>query len=338
MSTAATLGTSRRTVLFATASVAAVIVVAVAAKPLIVLFGGVLFALVLRGVASALARVSRVPYGVCVAALVAVLLGLVALAVVELGPEVREQVSELGTKVPAAARDIVDRIRHAPLGRSLVPVHPPSGDTSPTATIASGAAVAASAALEVVGAVVVVFFVGVYGAARPSDYVNAVVAAAPSAHRDRVRCVLHEVSENLTRWLLGRLVAMIFVGTASSIAFTLLDVPLALTLGLIAGLLTFVEYVGAIASAVPAVLLAFTKSPTAAVEVLLVFTGLHVVEGYVLTPLLARASVRFPPALTLAGQVVLGALVGPLGLTFSTPLLVLGVVAVRTWRGAPSKT
>jgi predicted PurR-regulated permease PerM len=39
-----------------------------------------------------------------------------------------------------------------------------------------------------------------------------------------------------------------------------------------------------------------------------------------------------PPALTLAAQVVLGALSGPLGLTLSTPLFVLGVSAVQTFR------
>ena len=47
---------------------------------------------------------------------------------------------------------------------------------------------------------------------------------------------------------------------------------------------------------------------------MIAYTVLHVVEGYVITPLLARTSVDLPPALTLAGQALLGELVGILGL------------------------
>ena len=73
-------------------------------------------------------------------------------------------------------------------------------------------------------------------------------------------------------------------------------------------------------------------SPTTALWVLLLYTGIHLVEGYVLSPLLARVSVHFPPALTITGQVILSALLGVLGLTFSTPLLVVAVVGTKAWR------
>jgi predicted PurR-regulated permease PerM len=129
------------------------------------------------------------------------------------------------------------------------------------------------------------------------------------------------------------MVAMAFVGVTCAVAFALLDVPFAFTLGLFAGLLTFIEYVGAIISAVPPFLLAFTVSPATALAVLGVYTVVHVIEGYVLTPLLARIAVRFPPAITLAGQILMATLVGPLGLTFSTPVLVCLAVIARSARG-----
>ncbi len=125
---------------------------------------------------------------------------------------------------------------------------------------------------------------------------------------------------------------MLFVGISCAVAFLLLGVPLAIPLAVLAGLLTFVEYLGAIASAVPAMLLAFTNGPLRALWVGLVFTGLHLIEGYLLTPLLARNTVRLPPAVTLVGQALLGALVGSVGLTFSTPLLVVAVSAGKEWR------
>jgi predicted PurR-regulated permease PerM len=323
-----------RVVLFAVASVATVALVVLLAKPLLVLFGGLLFGLALYGGANALARTSKLPYAVVLAAIVLAVVAAAVLAALVLGPRLRDQVSDLATRLPAAARDLLERVRHEPLGRALT--QPSSGSATPGAgAIASGAVVALGTTVEILGGLVLVFFVGVYGAARPSDYADAVVAVTPAAHKVRVRAILSEVAHDLTRWLLGRLVAMAFVGGACVTAFMVLHVPLAVTLGTLAGLLAFVEYIGAVVSAVPPVLLAFTASPTTALWVLLVYTVVHVVEGYVITPLVARQVVRLPPALTLAGQVVAGALVGPLGLTFSTPLVVVAVVAVRTWRRAP---
>lgn len=317
---------SHQVVLFAVATLAATAVVVFAAVPLLVLFGGFLFALVLRGVAEALSRWTKVRYGVCLTGLLILLVVVAGTGAILLGPMLKEQARELATRIPAAARDLGVRFQATGLP-------PPAADSVPDPKIlAHGAATVVESFFEALGAFVVVFFVGVYGAARPGDYATAALGITPEPYRPRVRRILEQVSTNLTRWLLGRLVAMAFVGIASTIAFALLHVPLALALGILAGLLTFIEYAGALLSAVPPFLLAFTKSSTAAIAVLAVFTALHVVEGYVLTPLLARASVRIPPAITLAGQVVLAALVGAIGMTFSTPLLAVGVLAVQIWR------
>lgn len=321
----------RLLLLFALAAIAVLAIVVLARLELLVLFGGVLFALVLRGLALGVCRVTKVPYLAALAAVLVLLVGAVIVAGVLAGPSIVEQLEDLATRLPRAAHELADHVRRAPFGHALANGQAPVAPDAKTVT--SGALVALGTSLEVLGGMVVVFFVGVYGAVRPSDYSRIVLALTPEEHRERVTRAIDEVCTNLTRWLLGRLVAMLFVGIACAIAFSLLHVPLAMTLALVAGLLTFVEYVGAIVSAVPPFLLALTVSPGTAAGVLVVYTVLHVIEGYVLTPLLARASVRLPPAATLAGQVVMGALVGPLGLTFSTPLMVSVVAARKAWRG-----
>jgi len=60
-----------------------------------------------------------------------------------------------------------------------------------------------------------------------------------------------------------------------------------------------------------------------------VFTIAHIVEGYVLTPFITRGTVRFPPAFTLGFQLLLGGLFGVAGLTFATPVAVIGVIFVK---------
>jgi len=191
---------------------------------------------------------------------------------------------------------------------------------------------AIGSSVELASALVIVFFVGVYGAAQPELYLKATARVAPPANRERAERALRAAGHNLSRWLWGRLIAMVFVGVTTTTAFVLLHVPLAFILGTLAGLLTFVEYIGAVASGVPPTILAFAQSPSKGLAVLAIFVGVHVVEGYVLTPLLTRATVRLPPAFSLATQVVLGSLAGGLGLTFSTPLLVTIVSLVQSWK------
>jgi predicted PurR-regulated permease PerM len=198
--------------------------------------------------------------------------------------------------------------------------------------VASGAVVALTTTFEALSAVVVVFFIGLYGAVRPSAHASALLAAVPPHHRDWLTALAHELDAKLTRWMLGRLVAMAFVGTTCAIVFAALGVPLAMSLAVVAGLLTFVEYIGAVVSALPPLLMAFTKGPGTALAVVILFTALHAVEGYVLSPLINRRVVKIPPAVTLGGQVVLANLVGPLGLTFATPVLIVIATSVKAWR------
>ncbi len=316
-------------ILFSAGVVAAIVVMALAAKPLLVILGGVLFALATRGIAAALSKVTRLPYPASVAILLVLVVGSGLLFAVLAGPRLGDQLVELMKRLPDAARDVLDRLG---INADRTVAKAQEGAVADAKTVATGALLAAETVLAVVSAMVVVFFVGVYGATRPEDHAQALLAAVPAPHRAWAGTLARAIDTKLTHWMLGRLVAMAFVGTTCAIMFNVLRVPLAMSLAVVAGLLTFVEYVGAVVSAVPPILMAFTKSPGTALAVAILFTALHVVEGYILSPLIARRSVRIPPAITLGAQVVLAALVGPLGLTFATPLVIALATTVKAWR------
>jgi predicted PurR-regulated permease PerM len=254
------------------------------------------------------------------------MLAATATAIVFSGSTIVDEFREFQKTLPRAIASLQATSRlpiQAPLDRAV----------SNAEKLATGAWAAFGGSLELVSGLVVVFFLGIYQAADPDTYVRIALRFAPNQHRARIRHTLGRMFDNLRRWLFGRLVAMAFVAIACGVAFTLFGLPLALPLALLAGLLTFVEYVGAVASGVPPILLAFVQGPARALEILIFFTLLHVLEGYVLTPLLARTTVHLPPAGTLATQVLLAALLGPLGLTFATPLLVVAVTGVKEWSG-----
>jgi predicted PurR-regulated permease PerM len=106
-------------------------------------------------------------------------------------------------------------------------------------------------------------------------------------------------------------------------------VPSALALGLFAGLAEFVPIVGPIVSAVPALIIALSRSYELALWVLLMFVVLQQIEGNLIQPLIQRRMVSLPPALTLFAVVVFGLLFGAIGVLLATPLTVTGFVLVR---------
>ena len=88
-------------------------------------------------------------------------------------------------------------------------------------------------------------------------------------------------------------------------------------------------YIGALAGAVPAVLIALGEGPMQALSVAGLFLVVQTLEGNVIAPVVQRRTVELPPVLTIFSQTVLGALFGPLGLILATPMTAAAMVLVR---------
>jgi predicted PurR-regulated permease PerM len=176
---------------------------------------------------------------------------------------------------------------------------------------------------------VVILFVGIFGAAEPALYRACLLHLVPPRHRHRAGEALDAVVFNLRWWLLGQVFMMVVMGLTTALGLKLLGIPFALTLGVIAGILELVPYVGPWISAVPAALVALLQGPGPLAMTLALYLGLHILEGYVLLPLVQRHAVLMPPALTLVLQVLLGDLLGMMGLFVAAPLTASAVVLLK---------
>jgi predicted PurR-regulated permease PerM len=151
----------------------------------------------------------------------------------------------------------------------------------------------------------------------------------PIAKRTRTRAVLDAIGHALRWWLIGRVFSMAVVAAGTALGLYLLGVPLAITLGLIAGLLDFVPTIGPILATVPAALVALLQSPLQVLYVVLLYVAVQLVEGYLLTPLVQRYTIALPPVLTIVGVVLLGVLLGGLGLILAAPLTIVLFILVK---------
>lgn len=295
----------------------------------LVIFGGVLLAISLRRAAEMLSRWSRLPVGWALLAVVLLILAFFSGIGWFFSQAIASQINQLSEQLPAAAEKVGTMLGQSGFGKTLMQ-HVDTGtiQTSPTSMLQSFFGVAINV-VEVVGGIIVILFLAVYFAAEAERYAAGLAWLAPPARRPRARQILHETANAVWYWMLGRLFSMTVLGFMTAIGLWLLGVPLPVALGFLAGIMTFVPYLGSIASAIPSVLIAASVDLTLAVYVIALYLGVHLTEGYILVPLVQRRVVHLPPALTLSAQVILGVLAGFLGLLFATPLVAAALVMIR---------
>lgn len=300
-----------------------------AANVLILMFSGILLAILLDDATGALEH--RLPlsrsWGLGITLLLTVLVfGAGGWMLV---PRIVDQANQLASELPGALQRVHDYLATYPEFRQIESHLPsPAEMLSDVSSLAARAGMVFSGVLGVLGNILIVLFVAIYLAASPSTYVNGALKLLPPACRPRGRAVADEIGRTLTSWLRGKLLSMFIIGCAIGIGLALLGVPLALTLGILAGLLDFIPYIGPIIAALPAVLIAFAQRPDLALMVGGLFIVLQSLEGYLLVPLVERKTVAIPPALTIMMQVLMGFAFGLTGVAIATPLAAVLIVLV----------
>jgi predicted PurR-regulated permease PerM len=315
----------RRPSLLAVLFVAGMVLLAWTLSDVVLLaFGSVLVAVLLRHLARILSSWLPLPIG---ASLTVIVLGFALLAslfVVSAGARVAEQFDLLWQSLPQAVASVRQYVSSYSWGRDLLEAGGPRVGT--LVNLATGLA---GTVFNALADALMVLVVALFLAADPTPYRRGLLYLLPPARRPRGAEVLDALGTGLWNWIIGQSLAMLCVGAITAAGLMLLGIPLALALGILAGLLNFIPYLGPIISGAPAVLIAFTQSPADALNTLLLFVFIQNIEGYLLTPMLQRRAVSIPPALGIFAIVSLGALFGIYGVLFATPLLL--VVMILVW-------
>jgi predicted PurR-regulated permease PerM len=186
-----------------------------------------------------------------------------------------------------------------------------------------------SLASGLLGNAIVVIFVGLFAGADPATYRRGVLALLPRDRRLRAGDVLDEMAAALRWWLVGQLVAMVLIALTTWLGLAIIGMPGAFLLGLQAGLVNFIPYLGPVIAAVPIGLAAMAQGTTMVVWALGIHAVIQTVEGYVLAPLIQRRAVDLPPVLTLSAVALSGTLFGAMGVALATPLVAALKIAVK---------
>ena len=179
---------------------------------------------------------------------------------------------------------------------------------------------------------VVILIATVYTVARPAPLVNGFVALFPAGRRQRVREVLAEMYGAVQRWFLGQLASMTIIGLLFTVAMIVIGIPFALLLGIFAGFISFVPYIGPLISVIPPVLLALTGDPIDALWVLLAYAVIQAIEGNLVQPIVMSRAISLHPAVLVFALLIMGTLFGFVGVFLAVPLVaVLHVLLRELW-------
>ncbi len=162
--------------------------------------------------------------------------------------------------------------------------------------------------------------------ADPPLYRQTFIRLFPAFYRRRIDFILDRCEEALRGWLIGILVNMTIIGTFSGLGLWILQVPLPLANGILAGLLTFIPNIGPALSVVPPMAIALLDAPWKAIAVLIVYFIVQQLETNLLTPYVMAYQVSLLPAVTLMSQVFFATFFGFLGLLLALPLTVVAQV------------
>jgi predicted PurR-regulated permease PerM len=329
-------------------------------------FLGVLFGLAVAAGTDRLQRL-RIPRGIGAPLIVLVFLGLLGGFGTWVGPTVRDQSRELRTKLPEAL-DKLEQWIDARGGGAIATILGLEPDTvaTPSDTVAivgipgpqqpvigqppqpplrlrdrllqqlGGARQfffpVLSSTLAVFAGTLLVIFLAIYVAVDPGTYRRGALYLVPEHSRARLDRIFGAVTITLRKWLVTQLIAMVVIGTVTTIVLVALRVRAAVPLGILAGLLEFVPTIGPILSAVPAIAMGFVDSPEKALAVTVAYIGIQFLENHILIPILMKEGIDLPPALTIVTQALMAIMFGFLGLLVAVPMLATVVVTVKTAR------
>jgi predicted PurR-regulated permease PerM len=155
----------------------------------------------------------------------------------------------------------------------------------------------------------------------------------PRRYQDVVRAQAREVDRILSAWVRGQATCCVILALYYAVGLSLVGLDLGLVVGLAAGTLSFIPYVGSITGAVTAIGLAFAQFPTWAgvLRVVAVFLLGQFLEGYIIYPRFLGDRVELPAVWVIFALFAGGAAFGFLGVMLAVPVAATVGVLTRFW-------
>ena len=305
----------------------AVALVVLLIQPLLIIFGGLVFASMLDGGARLLGRVLPIPRTLRLVIVIVLVIAFFGGIIYLTGVQISAQAEQLRHTLEVQANKVAAWISDLGLmpGRSdLTGLVQQALGSVGRLTSAVGSAIGA------VSSLLMIVIIGLFVALEPRIYERGLQWLVPSDARDQFALTIGRMATTMRRLLAGRLLGMLVEGVLIWFFLMIAGVPMALLLGIITGVLAFIPNIGAFVSGVMMVTVGFSAGQDTGIWAIIIYFGVQNFDGYVVIPMVARRTVDMPPALTLSSQILASTLFGVLGLALADPIVAMIKVALES--------
>ena len=165
-----------------------------------------------------------------------------------------------------------------------------------------------------------IFLLAFYWALDSERTIRGLLLWLPSQSRPGLRNLITEIEEKIGGFVRGQALLCLAIGLAALAAYSLIGLPYALVLALLAGIFEAIPVVGPILGAVPALLIALTISNQAVIGVVIVTAIIKVLENYILVPRIMKKAVGVNPIVAMLSLITLSSLLGIAGALLAIPI------------------
>lgn len=139
----------------------------------------------------------------------------------------------------------------------------------------------------------------------------------------QAKTFVDKLEASLGGWVRGELILMLIIGTITYIGLKLLDIPYALPLAIIAGVLEILPNIGPIVSAIPAILVALTVSPVMALGVTALYFVIQQLENSLIAPKVMQKAAGVNPLVTIISLAIGFQIAGAVGAILAVPVVIV---------------
>ena len=274
----------------------------------------------------------RVRRGVAIAIVGIGLFGIVALFAFLVVPAMANQLTELVKQLPLIAKrtggvfPALAPLLNAWAGRMRQPPSPQQMQLLLVRGVRPG-----MYAVEGITTLILILVLAIYFLIEGRRAMEWLISFAPRKQRPRWRTLIDQGNGVLVAYMRGQAITCCLCGAIAFTTLSLLHVPAAVPLAVLAFLADLVPVVGTIAMTVPAVLLALVVSPVKAAIVLAVYLTYHLVESYVIIPRVYGGQMSLSTLTVLVAVTVGGVLQGAIGAVLILPVVALYPIVERTF-------
>ncbi|MBM7710674.1 AI-2E family transporter [Enterococcus xiangfangensis] len=152
----------------------------------------------------------------------------------------------------------------------------------------------------------------------------------PTKMRKPTHRVMSEINSQLASYIRGQLTVAFSVAVMFIIGFSLVGMNYAITLGILAGFLNLIPYLGSFLAMVPVIFIAIVTGPVMLVKVIIVFTIEQTIEGRIVSPLVLGNQLKIHPITIMFVLLTAGKIFGITGIILGIPFYaVLKVIAIH---------